>query len=213
MQQRLVNRGVLICLLLGISLLFLSMIAPFLQSVFVAALFTALFTPLYRRILSWVGNRRGLASALTLLTVIVFVMVPLSLLLSTVARQALDIAETAVPWVQQQLASPGLITESLKELSIYQYIEPYRELVMSRVGDVAALVSSWLVGGLKSATLGSVNVLVSILIVLYAMFFFLIDGDRLLFYMLYYLPLPDEDETKLLHRFTSVTRATLVGST
>jgi len=205
-------RGVLICLLLGISLLFLSMIAPFLQAVFVAALFAALFTPLYRRILSCVGNRRSLASALTLVTVIVFVMVPLSLLLSTVARQALDIAETAVPWVQQQLASPGLITDSLKNLSFYQYLEPYRDIAMSRAGDVAALVSSWLVGGLTSATLGSVNVLVSILIVLYAMFFFLIDGDRLLFYMLYYLPLPDEDETKLLHRFTSVTRATLKGT-
>ena len=47
---------------------------------------------------------------------------------------------------------------------------------------------------------------------LYTLFFFLIDGDRLLFYMLYYLPLNDEDETKLLQRFTSVTRATLKGT-
>lgn len=212
MQQRLVNRGVLICLLLGITLLFLAMVKPFLQAVFVAALFAALFTPFYRRILSHVGDRRALASSLTLLTVIFFVMVPLGLLLSTVARQAVDIAETAVPWVQQQLLTPGLITEYLESLPFYNYIEPYRELVITRVGDLAGLVSGWLVSGLKSATLGSFNALLSILIVLYALFFFLIDGDRLLFYMLYYLPLNDEDETKLLHRFTSVTRATLKGT-
>jgi len=151
MQQRLVNRGVLICLLLGISLLFLSMIAPFLQAVFVAALFAALFTPLNRRILSVVGDRSSLASALTLITVIVFVMVPMGLLLSTVARQALDIAETAVPWVQQQLSSPGLITESLENLSFYQYLEPYRDIAMSRAGDIAGLVSGWLAAGLKSS--------------------------------------------------------------
>ena len=44
------------------------------------------------------------------------------------------------------------------------------------------------------------------------MFFFLVDGDRLLYYLLYYLPLNDEDEKKLLSRFTSVTRATLKGT-
>ncbi len=212
MQQRLVNRGVLICLLLGITLLFLAMVKPFLQAVFIAALFAALFTPFYRRILSRVGDRRSLASGLTLITVIFFVMVPLGLLFSTVARQAVDIAETAVPWVQQQLLTPGLITEYLESLPFYSYIEPYRDVVMTRVGDLAGSVSGWLVNGLKSATLGSFNALLSILIVLYALFFFLIDGDRLLFYMLYYLPLNDEDETKLLHRFTSVTRATLKGT-
>jgi predicted PurR-regulated permease PerM len=38
------------------------------------------------------------------------------------------------------------------------------------------------------------------------------DGDRMLYYMLYYLPLNDEDETRLLSRFNSVTRATLKGT-
>ena len=212
MQQRLVNRGVLVCLLLGISLLFLAMIKPFLQAVFVAGLFAALFAPLYRRILARVGDRRSIASGLTLLTVVVFVMVPVGILLSTVARQALDIADTAVPWVQLQLASPGLITEALQGLPFYSFFESYRELAMDRVGDLASLVSGWLVAGLKSITLGSVNMILSILIVLYTMFFFLIDGDRLLFYMLYYLPLHDDDEKKLLARFTSVTRATLKGT-
>ena len=50
-QQRLVNRGVLILVLIAISALFLRLIAPFLQAIFVAALFAALFTPLYARFL------------------------------------------------------------------------------------------------------------------------------------------------------------------
>jgi len=212
MQQRLVNRGVLICLLIGISLLFLAMIKPFLQAVFIAALFAALFTPLYRGFLRYVGDRRSLASALTLLTVILFVVVPLGLLLSVVATQALNIADTAVPWVRQQLATPGTITESLESLPFYSVIEPYREQAVERLGDLAGLVSGWVVSALKFATLGSFSALLSVLIVLYSLFFFLIDGDRLLFYVLYYLPLNDEDETKLLQRFTSVTRATLKGT-
>lgn len=212
MQQRLVNRGVLICLLLGISLLFLAMIMPFLQSVFIAALFAAVFTPMYRKILPFMRGHRGLASALTLITVLLFVVVPIGLFLSTVASQALDIADTAVPWIRQQLATPGLITETLQGLPFYSVIEPYRDIALDRLGDLTGFFSGWLVNFLKSATVGSFSILLSVIIVLYTLFFFLIDGDRLLFYVLYYLPLNDEDETKLLKRFTSVTRATLKGT-
>ena len=117
MQQRLVNRGVLLILLVVISILFLRLVQPFLQAVFVAALFAALFSPLYRSILERVGKRRGIASALTLLTVLLFVVGPVGFVLTTVTTQALDIANTAVPWVSQQMATPGLITETLTEVS------------------------------------------------------------------------------------------------
>ncbi|ASJ70287.1 AI-2E family transporter [Granulosicoccus antarcticus] len=212
MQQRIVNRGVLILLLIGITLLFLALIKPFLQAVFVAALFAALFSPLYRKILERIGDRRSLASALTLLTIILFVMVPLVLLLGTVTSQALDIADTAVPWVRQQVATPGLITQTLENLPFYSVIEPYRDQALARLGDLAGLFSGWAVNAVQSITLGTFSALLSVMIVLYTLFFFLIDGDRLLYYMLYYLPLDDEDETKLLMRFTSVTRATLKGT-
>jgi predicted PurR-regulated permease PerM len=46
---------------------------------------------------------------------------------------------------------------------------------------------------------------------LYTMFFFLMDGDKLLYKILYYLPLKDRDEQRMLEKFTSVTRATLKG--
>ena len=47
---------------------------------------------------------------------------------------------------------------------------------------------------------------------LYTMFFFLMDGDKLLHKILYYLPLHDQDERRMLDKFTSVTRATLKGT-
>jgi len=212
MQQRLVNRCVLVFILVFITLLFLNLIQPFLQAIFVAALFAAMFHPLYRSVLRRVGERRVLASALTIFIVLFFVVVPLALLLAVVTAQAVDIGQSATPWIRQQLSTPGLITQTLEGLPLYRYIEPYRELALERLGDVAGIASGWLVDAMQSATLGTFSALFSVLVVLYTLFFFLMDGDRLLYYMLYYLPLNDEDETKLLHRFTSVTRATLKGT-
>lgn len=211
-QQRLVNRGVLIFVLILITALFLRVIAPFLQAIFIAALFAALFTPLYAWFLGMTGERRGLAASLTMLTVLAFVFIPLSLVLGAVVAQALDIAETARPWIQQQLATPGTLTELFESLPFYDRIEPFRDSLILRLGELAGAFSGWLVDFLQSITLGTFSALLSGVIVLYTMFFFLMDGDRLLYYMLYYLPLNDEDETKLLSRFMSVTRATLKGT-
>jgi len=211
-QQRLVNRGVLVLVLILITALFLRVIAPFLQAIFIAALFAALFTPLYTRFLGWTGERRGFAAGLTLLTVLAFVFIPLSLVLGAVVAQALDIAESSRPWIQEQLATPGTLTEMFESLPFYDRIEPFRESLIARLGELAATFSRWLVDFLQSVTLGTFSALLSGVIVLYTMFFFLMDGDRLLYYMLYYLPLNDEDETKLLSRFMSVTRATLKGT-
>ncbi|MEE9319192.1 MAG: AI-2E family transporter [Granulosicoccus sp.] len=212
MQKRIVNRAVLIIVLIVISGLFLHVLRPFIQAIFIAGLMAALFTPLYRRFLGRVGQRQALAASLTLGTVLVFVFVPLALLFATVLSQALDIANTARPWVQQQLATPGLISQTLESLPFYDQLLPYRETTMDYFGDFVGKLSGWLLVGLQSITVGTFSALLTGLIVLYTMFFFLMDGDRMLYYMLYYLPLNDEDETRLLSRFNSVTRATLKGT-
>ena len=192
--------------------MFLRMLMPFLQAIFLAALFAALFTPLYRKLLAHVGHRKPLAAGLTLIVVLLFVGVPLAIIFVAVLTQALDVAETARPWVQDQLATPGALTGWLEALPFYERIEPYRELALSRIGELAGTLSGVLINLLQSATVGTVSALFSLLIIFYTMFFFLMDGDRLLYLVLYYLPLNDEDETQLLNRFVSVTRATLRGT-
>lgn len=212
MQQALVNRSVIILVLGVISVLFYHVVKPFLLSIFLAALFSALFTPLYRWFLARVGNRPALASMLTLLLVLFFVFVPLFMVFGAVLAQALDIAQSAKPWVQQQLAEPGLITAKLEALPFYEQTLPYKEMGLDWLGKITGSVSKWTVDAIQALTLGTFSALLSIVIILYTMFFFLMDGDRLLYYLLYYLPLNDHDERKLLKRFTSVTRATLKGT-
>lgn len=139
-------------------------------------------------------------------------MVPVGFVFAAFVSQASDIANTAAPWIRQQLATPGQITAILEGLPFYELVEPYREIALARLGELANFLSGWLLGLFQSATLSTFKSLLTTLIVLYTMFFFLVDGDRLLYYLLYYLPLNDEDEKKLLSRFTSVTRATLKGT-
>jgi predicted PurR-regulated permease PerM len=73
-------------------------------------------------------------------------------------------------------------------------------------------ISKFLINRLSSATLGTVHFILMAFVMLYTMYFFLLDGKKLIEKILYYLPLKDHDERRMLDKFTSVSRATLKGT-
>jgi len=212
MNKEAINKWVLLLLVFFISALFLSMISQFLMAIFLAGIFSALTYPLYRRFEKWFKGRRSLASIATLLLIVFVVLLPLGGLLGIVTAQAIKVGEAVKPWVEQQLAEPDAISNALNSLPFYDRVEPYRNLILQKAGEMVGGLSGFLINRLSSVTLGTVNLLFMLFIMLYTMFFFLMDGNKLIEKILYYLPLEDHDERRMLNKFTSVTRATLKGT-
>ncbi|MDL2275483.1 AI-2E family transporter [Desulfosarcina sp. OttesenSCG-928-G10] len=212
MRNDTLNKWVVLLMVIFISAVFLSMIRAFLMAILLAGIFVAITRPIYRRLEKWTGGRRSLASALTLVLIIVGVLIPLTLLAGVVTQQAIKVSQSAMPWVKEQLRQPGQITAWLAELPYYDQIAPHSELILRKAGELVGKVSQILINNLSSVTMGAVNVIFMVFTWLYTMFFFLMDGDALLRKILYYLPLQDQDEQQMLVRFTSVTRATLKGT-
>nr|WP_207161365.1 AI-2E family transporter [Rhabdochromatium marinum] len=196
---------------LGISALFLSMIQPFLMAIFLSGIFSALARPVYLRLDQWFKGRHHLASLVTLLIMVAIVLIPLTSLIGVVIAQAIDVSESVTPWVKK-LTEPGVLTAKIEHLPLYDVLLPYRELLISKAGEAVSLVSTFLVGGLSSLTLGTANVVFMIFVMLYTIYFLQMDGHRLVEKILYYLPLKSSDEHLMLDKFTSVTRATLKGT-
>ena len=212
MKQDSVNKLVLLLLLLFITALFLAMIRQFLMAIFLAGIFSALATPLYRWLRRRFGDRPALASLVTLFLIIFVVLLPLSGLLGIVAAQAIKVGESVAPWVQKQLSEPVAFSELLQKIPFYEQIYPYRETIFKKAGELVGHISTFLIDNLRSFMGGTANFLFMFFIWLYTMFFFLMDGKYLLQKILYYLPLEDQEEQRMLAKFTEVTRATLKGT-
>jgi predicted PurR-regulated permease PerM len=212
MDRRGIHKSFLLVLVLFISVVFLSMIRPFLMGLLLAGIFSALGHPLYRRLCRRLGGRQALASAVTLLIAVLVVLLPLTGLLGVVTAQAVKVGQSVTPWIQKQLATPASFSEWLGHLPFYEHVEPYRETILQKAGELVGTLTRFLINGLQAATMGTVNFVFMLFLLLYAMFFFLVDGEKLLEKILYYMPLEDADERRLLNRFTSVTRATLKGT-
>ena len=207
-----VNKFVVVLLVVFISAIFLSMIRSFLMAIFLAGIFAGLSRPVYRWLFKWLGGRKGLASILTLALLIIVVLLPLTALTGVVTGQAIKVGQSVTPWVKTQIEQPNLLSDYLKEIPYYEHIVPHSELILRKAGEMVGRVTQFMVNNLQSAALGAANFLFMLFTWLYTMYFFLMDGERLLEKILYYLPLQDHDEQQMLDRFTSVTRATLKGT-
>jgi predicted PurR-regulated permease PerM len=212
MRDDSVNKTVVVLMVIFISAVFLSMLRSFLMAILLAGIFAALASPLYRRIEHWVNGRRSLASVLTLLLIIIVVLLPLAILAGVVTGQAIKVSQSVMPWVKTQINQPGAASEFLARIPYYDKIAPHSGLILRKAGEMVGSISQFLINNLSSATMGAVNFLFMFFTWLYTMYFFLIDGDKLLEKILYYLPLQDHDEQLMLEKFTSVARATLKGT-
>lgn len=212
MQSETVQKSVLLLVVLLITAIFLSMIRYFLMAIFLAGLFCALTRPLYRFFEKRFNGRRPLASFTTLLLIVFFVLLPLIGLMGIVTAQAIKVGNSVRPWVQRQIAEPDAFFTYFKSLPYFDQIAPYRDQLIEKAGEMVGGISSFLIDGLSAATVGTMNFLFMTFVWLYSMFFFLMQGDQLLHKILYYIPLPDNIEQRMLARFTSVTRATLKGT-
>jgi len=212
MNQGNVNRSVLVLMIIGVSALFLSMIQPFLMAIFLAGLFSALARPVYRRLNILFKGHRHLASLTTLLLMIVIVLIPMLFMIGLVVGQAIDVGQAVVPWIRQNLEQPDKLTQYMQQLPFFEYLEPYRGLILEKAGQLVGSISNWVVGVLSRATLDTAYFLFMTFVFLYTMYLLQMDGDKLIKKILYYLPLNSEDESLMLDKFTSVTRATLKGS-
>ena len=206
------SRVFLLVLVVGISVLFFAMIRNFVMAILLAGIFASLSHPLYRRLCGLFRGRRQIASIITLLLIVLVILVPLGSLLGVVTAEAISVGESIAPWVQQKLNNPDEIVVWLQQQPYYDRIAPYEDDILKKAGEAVSFLSRFLVNGVSMATSGTIHFFFMLAVMLYAMFFFLIDGGRLLDRILYYLPLGDEDERRLLDKFRSVTRATLKGT-
>ena len=206
-----IRKTTLLCLAVGTAALFLWMIKDFLIAILLSAILSGMFYPLYRRLLKRFRGRQSLASLGTVAFALLVLIAPIAGLLAIVANQALRIGQMVHPWVREKLHNTATLDEVF-ESPVLEPLRPYQQQVLVKLGELAGALGSWSVDVVTSAATGTATFLMLLFIALYAMYFFLIDGRRALDKILYYLPLPAEDEQRMIGHFVSVARATIKGT-
>lgn len=213
MRLRNLESRVFLSLVLVTTVLFLWMVRGFLLPVFWAAVFAMLFRSLFLRLLAVLGGRRSLAAALATLVVVVAVLVPAGLLVAALTQQGLSLyariasgqinTDAVVDFVERSLPA---LTRTMTRYGIE--IEQVRDSLQGAVGTA----TQYLVGQALAVGQNALTLTVLFGLMLYLLFFFFRDGERIIEALIRAIPMGDERERKLFGKIAQVSRATVKGT-
>ncbi len=204
------QRAAFLIFLAIVSVGFIMMVNYFLLTLLMAAVFTGLSYRLYLFLLK--GLRKpALAALATLALLVLGVVLPILAVVAAAYQQAFVFFQgfnyDSLPGSMAELINmlqrtfPGLF-ERLR-------INPQEMTVYA--SDAGKQALEWLVRKGANWSIGAAGGLVNLVLMLFIMFFFYLDGPRIIERIIRWSPLPDDYERALLDRFLVVGRGTLKG--
>lgn len=204
------QQGFVLLLLAIASGGFLGMIRNFLIALLLAAIFAGLLYPFYSRLRVWLGGRKAVAALLTIGATMLAIGLPLVSLMGVVISEALHLGEQFGPAIKEAFSQD--ISEHLPGwLPFLERLEPFRENILNKLATAANSIGNWLLASISTVTQDTFGLLLSMFVLLYAMFFFFTRGTELLQSLAVLLPMSAADREQVLQRGLAVTRASLKG--
>lgn len=212
MQQKLETRTFLLFLLL-VTIGFLLILKPFFGTIFWACAITVIFYPLQLKLIELLKGRNNLSALLTLTACILVVVLPVTILVSSVVAEGaafykkLEAGEVnPAQYVEQVRTAFPAVETTLARFDVD--IAKIKEAVLS----LSMTAGKWLAHNALSIGQNTFKLLLNICLMLYLTFFLLRDGQQLLELLIRALPLGDARERMLFAKFGEVTRATIKGN-
>jgi predicted PurR-regulated permease PerM len=140
-------------------------------------------------------------------------MVPVYIIGDLVSGEAAYLVSGAVPKVKQVIeqGEDGLLGR-LKNAPVLRNLDWNSIEWQSSVKDIAGNLAGLLTAIINKTYQGTFSLITNLFVTLFTMFYFFRDGDKLLDRIKYLSPLDDIYEEGLIHRFSTVSRATIIGT-
>lgn len=223
MSSTVANRIFFGILLIVVTAAFIWLIRQFLQPIFWAIALAIVFYPVNRKLFKLLGERRSLAAMLSVAVIVLVVVLPITAIIGAMTSEAagiyhritcvqaeepdcdkielsavLDWAREKVPLAIETAGKLGIDNEDLENMT-------------SELSDSAVAISQYLAARAVSLGQGTIRIAIYFFLMLYLLYFFLRDADKILDGLIRALPFGDERERHLLERFAEVSRATIKG--
>ncbi len=196
-------------LLTGVTVLTFFIFKPFLIACLLGAVLARLFYPLYKKMIGSKNKRKGLCAALVILAIILIIVIPFYSIISLVGSEF----QTVFNYLNnEENGASGLVEKGMKNLSKISLgnFGNFSDLVNQE--EIVSLIKSFsknTLGILQGAYQGVASLVVNSFVMFFALFYFLIDGERLVGKIMELSPLKDKYEKILIARFNSIIQAVL----
>ena len=212
-KNQIVHRGSFFVLLFLVSLAFIGLITDFLMACFWAAILAIIFDGTFKWMVDKLNGRRDLSALLTTLLIILVVVIPIMLISVAVIDESTQVYEA----IESGELQPKKLVEQV-EAKVPAIVRTFERLgfeqaeLQQRLNSFATNMAQGAGEMALRYTQNAISLLVQFTLMLYLLFFFLRDGRNIVEAIKRALPIGDQVEEQLFHRFAQVSRATLKGT-
>jgi len=203
------TRQLVFVLLLGlVGFFFLYLMKPFFYPIFWAVIISSIIHPLYARLIrKWPSP--NLVSALLLLFLLLILILPAIFVGSLLVSQSMNIYNTLSS--DSEHIAQGF-HELIGRVTTHPYIQRFdidQALWMGKFAEMLRSIANYIFTHLSSLTQNTLVMVAQFAVMLYTLFFFIRDGEKLLETTLRLFPLGNQRERMLFDRFIATAKSTL----
>ncbi len=205
----------LACFLLSIILMGWLLI-PFISIIILGAVVGGVFYPVYRKISEQPKIRPSIASLTTCIIIFFVLFVPIVFFVGSLTQQAYGLYQMArSAAINEQINTLLQDTHILEKANAYladYKIELTGDELKNAASEVAKFVGLFLYDQARAIASNTLAFVVNFFLMLMVIYFLLIDGDKLVAYIIDLSPLPSDQEHMLMRKFNEMAGAILVGN-
>lgn len=188
------------------------LIRPFLSIIILALVVTGLFNPINKRLAQKL--RPSLASFITCFLIFFVLFIPIVLLAGILSREAYGLyvmARSAVSYdqIKTLFASTRILERANAFLSPFQF-ELTGDELFNAISELGKFIGLFLFKQTNAIASNLLAFLVNFFLMLIITYFMLIDGPRLVTFIIDLSPLPREQDEKLIYKFKDIAHAILM---
>lgn len=199
-------------LLSGVGIMMFFILQPFLTAILAAAILAALFQGWYTSILKKTGNRTHLSSLLTLLAIALIIIGPLFAIFSVAINESNIAYERMTAGDGSGQISITTFLDKAQSLPFIHTLLGGQTLDSTHIITSLKGFSDTIISFVQVLYQGVIHFVFWLFVMFFSLFYFFIDGKRMVRYAMSVMPLRDEHEKLLIDKFVSMSRATLRGT-
>ena len=199
----------LILLLAAVVFACYKIFQPFLVEIAAAAILVSIFYTPYEWLVKRLKGRRNIASLVMCLLIILIVIVPLVNLIIFSAQKSVEGYSQLVRLVNDSNLEETLKTSILERTDI---LGINAESVKDFIIDTAKKASNWLASGAASLVKGTTSFIISLVLIIFTMFFFFVDGHKMVEKIMLWTPLPNRYDKEIFKKFRDVSFSSVIST-
>ena len=208
------SRWFLIFLVVAALAATLYVFKPFLIDIAIAAVLVTIFYRPYLKLTKFLKGHRRTASFLMCLILLVIIILPtINLIIYTANKSVLGYND-AVLYFENNSFSQTLSHPVIERLNLSHLFSDIKDnnLINNTMLDFLKGFSNTLIAAAKSLVVGTTSFIVSLVVIIFTMYFFFIDGEKLLRYLTYLLPLKEKYTKEIFKKFHEISSTTVVST-